>query len=313
MSSVFEKYECENQISINEFLERKAGEMTTLDTRGDAHEKVDKKKRYSQIIECLEIGQEMTAKEIAVMMMEKGYIPTTKDGYIIKSGTISKIAGKFYLSSVVDITNDKVKKNNNNGGIGIDLGLKYFATVSNGKIYKNINKSIGIKKIEKRLRREQRCFSRKYENLKRGDNIKRANIQKQKLKVQKLYHKLQNIRSDYVNKVIAEIVKTKPSYIAIEDLNVSGMMKNKYLAKSIASQKFYLFRKKLKWKCDENGIELRIVDRWYPSSKKCNCCGSIKNDLKLSDRVYKCNCGYVEDRDLNASLNLIDSLAYRIA
>ena len=138
-----------------------------------------------------------------------------------------------------------------------------------------------------------------------------ANIQK--LKVQKLYHRLDNIRTDYINKTIAEIVKTKPSYITIEDLNVSGMMKNKHLSKAVASQKLYEFRTKLKVKCDANGIELRIVDRWYPSSKLCHRCGAIKKDLKLSDRIYKCDCGYIEDRDFNASLNLRDAVTYGIA
>jgi putative transposase len=124
---------------------------------------------------------------------------------------------------------------------------------------------------------------------------------------------MDNIRTDYVNKTIAEIVKTKPSYITIEDLNVSGMMKNRHLSKAVASQKFYEFRTKLKIKCDENNIELRIVDRFYPSSKMCHCCGAIKKDLKLSDRIYKCDCGYIEDRDLNAAFNLRDATIYKIA
>lgn len=202
--------------------------------------------------------------------------------------------------------------NNSNDGIGIDLGLKDFAIVFNGETYKNINKSAKIKKLEKKLRREQRCLSRKYENLKKGESTQK-NIQKQKLKVQRLYHKMNNIRADYINKSIVEIVKTKPSYITIEDLNVSGMMKNGHLSKAVASQKFYEFRTKLKMKCDENGIELRIVDRFYPSSKICHCCGAIKKDLKLSDRIYRCDCGYVKDRDLNAALNLKDALIYEVA
>ena len=121
------------------------------------------------------------------------------------------------------------------------------------------------------------------------------------------------IRTDYVNQTIAEIVKTKPSYITMEDLNVKGMMKNRHLAKAVASQKFYEFRIKLKAKCEENGIELRVVDRFYPSSKKCHCCGRIKKNLKLSDRIYQCDCGYVEDRDFNASLNLRDAKTYKTA
>ena len=181
------------------------------------------------------------------------------------------------------------------------------------KMYKNINKSARLKKLEKQLRREQKCLSRKYEYLKKGESTQRANIQKQKLKVQKLHHKMDNIRTDHINKTIAEIVKTKPSYITIEDLNVTGMMKNRHLSKAVASQKFYEFRTKLQIKCNENGIELRVVDRWYPSSKTCHCCGAVKKDLKLSDRIFKCSCGYVEDRDLNAALNLRDALTYEVA
>ena len=221
-------------------------------------------------------------------------------------------AGRYYVSVLVEIP-DTEASTTNSEGIGIDLGLKDFAIVSNGKIYKNINKSVRLKKFEKRLHREQKCLSRKYENLKKGEPTQKNNIQKQRLKVQKLHHKIDNIRTDYINKTIAEIVKTKPSYITIEDLNVSGMMKNRHLSKAVASQKFYEFRVKLKAKCDENGIELRVVDRWYPSSRICHCCGSVKKDLKLSDRVYRCACGYSEDRDFNASLNLRDAVTYEIA
>ena len=227
-----------------------------------------------------------------VRIKEKGYIPTTKDGYIIKSGSVSIKVDKFYVSVLVEIPDAQIA-NNSNDGIGIDLGLKDFAIVSNGKTYKNINKSARLKKLEKQLIREQRCLSRKYENLKKGEVTQRANIQKQKLKVQKLHHKIDNVRTDYINKTIAEIVKTKPSYITIED--------------------FYEFRAKLQSKCNENGIELRVVARWYPSSKMCHRCGRIKRDLKLSDRIYRCECGYVEDRDFNAALNLRDAITYEVA
>ena len=247
-----------------------------------------------------------------VRIKEKGYIPTTKDGYMIKSGTVSVKAGRFYVSVLVEIPDINID-NNSNEGIGIDLGLKDFAIVSNGKTYRNINKSAGLKKLEKQLIREQRSLSRKYENLKKGESTQRANIQKQKLKVQKLHHKMDNIRTDYINKTIAEIVKTKPSYITIEDLNVKGMMKNRCLSKAVASQKFYEFRTRLKAKCDENGIELRVADRFYPSSKTCHHCGSVRKNLKLSDRIYRCECGYVADRDLNAALNLKDAKTYKIA
>ena len=247
-----------------------------------------------------------------VRLKEKGYIPTSKDGYIIKSGTISMKAGRYYVSALVEVT-DPVRDSCFSDGVGIDLGLKNLAFISNGTVYRNINKTARIRKLEKQLRREQRKLSRKYENLKKGESTQKANIRKQKLKVQKLHQRLENIRTDYINKTISEIVKTKPSHITVEDLNVSGMMKNRHLSKAVASQKFYEFRTKLKTKCEEFGIELRIVSRWYPSSKTCHCCGHIKKDLKLSDRVYRCACGYIEDRDFNAALNLRDAETYEIA
>lgn len=247
-----------------------------------------------------------------VRIKEKGYIPTTKDGYVIKSGSVSMKADRYYVSVLIEIPDNKID-NNFNEGIGIDLGLKDLAITSNGKTYKNINKTVRLKKLEKQLIREQRSLSRKYENLKKGEFTQKSNIQKQKIKVQRLYHRIDNIRTDYINKTIAEIVKTKPSYITIEDLNIKGMMKNRHLSKAVASQKFYEFRAKLQTKCKEYGIELRVVNRWYPSSKRCYHCGCIKNDLRLSDRIYRCSCGYIDDRDLNAALNLKDAIAYEIA
>ena len=252
-----------------------------------------------------------------VRLKEKGYIPTTKSGYVIKSGTVSCKAGRYYVSVLID-TPDTENTQLNDFGLGIDLGVKEFAVISNGIVKKNINKTAKLKKIEKQLKREQRCLSRKYEDLKKHNNkmkgeVTRQNIQKQVLKVQKLHQRINNIRTDYINKCVNEIVKTKPSYIAIENLNVKGMMKNRHLSKAVASQKFYEFRTKLEAKCKELGIELRIVDRWYPSSKLCHECGCIKKDLKLSDREYICECGYHADRDYNASLNLRDAISYKIA
>ena len=247
-----------------------------------------------------------------VRIKEKGYIPTTKDGYVIKSGHVSIKADRYYVSVLIEIPDKRIASNSGEG-IGIDLGLKDFVIVSNGKTYKNINKSARLKKLEKKLSREQRSLSRKYENQKKGESTQKRNIQKQRLKIQKLHHRIDNIRTDYINKTIAEIVKTKPSHITIEDLNVSGMMKNKHLSKAVASQKFYEFKTKLLAKCKENGIELRIVDRWFPSSKTCHCCKNIKKDLKLSDRLFRCDCGYIEDRDFNAALNLRDATTYEVA
>ena len=253
-----------------------------------------------------------------VRLKEKGYIPTNPNTHIIKSGTVSYKAGRYYISVLAE-EQEQSKPLLNNFGIGVDLGVKDFAICSNGKAYNNINESSQIRKLEKKLKREQRGLSRKYEDYKKlNKNLKgvatRQNIQEQTLKVQKLHLRLKQIRSDYINKVISELVKTKPMWITIEDLNVGGMMKNRHLSKAIAQQKFFEFRTKLSVKCKEYGIELRIVDRFYPSSKTCHNCGCIKSDLKLSDRVYHCNeCGYIEDRDFNASLNLRDCLIYKLA
>lgn len=246
-----------------------------------------------------------------VRLKEKGYIPTTKSVLVIRSGTISEKAGKYYVSVLVDVPQQKVEKPTNQG-MGIDLGIKELAVCSNGQTFSNINKTREVKRLEKKLRREQRSLSRMYENNKKGKSAQK-NIQKQKRKVQKIHQRLSNIRTDYINQTIAKIVKTKPSYIAIEDLNIKGMMKNRRLSKTIQQQKLYEFRTKLTNKCHQNNIELRIVDRWFPSSKICNCCGKIKKDLKLSMRTYICECGYKADRDYNASLNLRDCEEYKIA
>lgn len=255
-----------------------------------------------------------------VRLKEKGYIPINAK---LTSGTVSRKADRYYVSVLVE-ENIQIQNNNNkntNKGIGIDLGIKDFAIVSNIESpYKNINKTNKVKKLEKKLKRNQRKLSRKYESLKiRNKNnkegeITRQNIQKQILMVQKLHQKLTNIRENYVNQVVNEIVKTKPSFITIEDLNVKGMMKNRHLARAIAQQKFYTFKTKLQYKCLLNGIELRIVGRFYPSSKLCSECGSINTTLKLSDRIYICSeCGCVIDRDKNASINLANAKTYKIA
>lgn len=245
-------------------------------------------------------------------LKEKGYIPTTKDGYIITSGTLDCVANRFYITVLVDVPDKGIIKNGGTG-LGIDLGIKDFAICSNGVTFKNVNKSTKVKKLEKRLRREQRRLSRKHQHKKKGETTQNKNIQKQRERLQQIYRALTNIRNDYVKQTVSKIVKTKPSYVTIEDLNVKGMMKNKHLAKAVANQNFYEFRKMLTEQCHQNGIEIRVVDRWYPSSKTCNCCGKVKNNLKLSDRTFRCECGYVADRDFNASLNLRDAKTYKIA
>ena len=259
-----------------------------------------------------------------VRLKEFGYIPVNS---MVKSGTVSQKADRYYVSILVEERDIKISNSNigikisntNNEGLGIDLGIKEFVVCSDGIKFKNINKTLTVKKIEKTLKREQRKLSRKYESLKtRNKNIREGratsqNIQKQIVKVQKLHQRLRNIRTDYINKTVFSIVKQKPSYITIEDLAVSNMMKNKHLSKAIASQKFFEFKTKLMSKCKQNNIELRIVDRFYPSSKTCSNCGKIKKDLKLSDRIYKCDCELAIDRDLNASINLKNAKEYKIA
>ncbi|MGU8763681.1 RNA-guided endonuclease InsQ/TnpB family protein [Clostridium perfringens] len=250
-----------------------------------------------------------------VRLKEFGYIPINS---MVKSGTVSKKADRYYVSILVEERDIKIS-NTNNEGLGIDLGIKEFVVCSDGIKFKNINKTLTVKKIEKKLKREQRKLSRKYESLKtRNKNIREGrttsqNIQKQIVKVQKLHQRLTNIRTDYINKTVANIVKQKPSYITIEDLNVKGMMKNKHLSKAIASQKFFEFKNKLVFKCKQNDVELRVVDRFYPSSKTCSNCGKVNKDLKLSDRIYRCNCGLAIYRDLNASINLKNAKEYKIA
>lgn len=246
-----------------------------------------------------------------VKVKEFGYIPTNSK---VVSGTVTEKNGRYYVSVLCEVEVEQNLKPKTQA-IGIDLGIKDFAVCSNGMVFKNINKTRAIKKLEKKLKREQRKLSRKYEILKkRGGTATKQNISKQKLKVARLHERLTNIRTDYINKVVSQLIEQNPSSITIEDLNIKGMMSNKHLSKSISQQKFYEFRVKLTDKCNQNDIELRIVDRWYPSSKTCSQCGSYKSDLKLSDRTYKCNeCGIEIDRDFNASLNLKYATTYKLA
>lgn len=192
-----------------------------------------------------------------------------------------------------------------NEGIGIDLGIKDLAICSDGNTYKNINKTDKVKKLEKRKRRLQRSISRRYEKNKKGESYcKTSNTIKREKELLKVTKRLTNIRHNYLHQTTSEIVKRKPSFICIEDLNVSGMMKNKHLSKAVQEQKFYEFRRQIEYKSGWNNIPVIIADRFFPSSKLCSCCGHIKKDLKLSDRVYRCECGNIIDRDFQASLNL---------
>ena len=247
-----------------------------------------------------------------VRVKEYGYIPKNAN---IKSGTISKIANRYFLSLVIEVDDIVKTENTSAKGLGIDLGIKDTAICSNGMVFRNINKTKKIKKIKKKLKREQRKMSRSIEYSK-SKKIKLKdlrNFNKKKLRLQKIFYRLNCIRDDYNNKIVDEITRAKLKYITIEDLKISNMMKNKHLSKTIQEQNFYAIRNKLINKCKERNIELRLVDTFYPSSKTCSCCGSVKKDLKLNDRIYKCSsCGLEIDRDYNASINLEKAKVYKI-
>ena len=192
-----------------------------------------------------------------------------------------------------------------NEGVGVDLGIKDLAICSDKNKYQNINKTQRVKKLEKRKRRLQRSVSRRYEKNKKGVSYcKTRNIIKREKELLKVVKRLTNIRQNYLHQTTSEIVKRKPSFICMEDLNVSGMMKNKHLSKAVQKQGFYEFRRQIKYKSEWNNIPVIMADRFFPSSKLCSCCGNIKKDLKLSDRIYKCKCGNIIDRDFQACLNL---------
>ena len=241
-------------------------------------------------------------------------LPRIQKGQHYSNPRITYDGKYWYLSVGYEVIDKQVSLTDES--IGIDLGVKYLAVCSNGKKYKNINKTKRVKQLKRKLRKAQRRLSRKMEHHIIGYDSKRKpiydrplyncrNFQKQKKEIQLLYRKLTNIRNNYLHQTTSEIVKTKPSRIIMEDLNITGMMKNSHLAKSIAEEKFYEFIRQMKYKCQLYGIEFLQVNRFYPSSKRCSGCGNIKRNLKLSDRIYRCDCcGLTIDRDYNASLNL---------
>ena len=235
-----------------------------------------------------------------VRLAEHGRIPTDA---AYKNPRISFDGLNWWISVGIEYPNREEQPSND--GIGIDLGIKDFAVCSDTSRYKNINKTQTVKKLEKRRCRLQRSVSRKYEKNKKGGSYCKTNniIKKEKLLL-KVNHRLADIRKNYLNQTTSEIVNRKPRFICIEDLNVSGMMKNRHLSRAVQNQGFFEFRKQLAYKCSDNGIQLIAADRFYPSSKLCSCCGRIKKDLKLSDRIYRCSCGNIIDRDFQAALNL---------
>ena len=235
-----------------------------------------------------------------IKLSEYNYIPINRKYY---NPRIKFDGANWWIT--VGIEYEDTTKISSNEGIGIDLGIKDLAICSDGNKYQNINKTQKVKKIEKRKRRLQRSISRKYEKNKKGESYcKTSNIIKREKELLKINHRLTNIRQNYLHQITSEIIKREPSFICIEDLNVSGMMKNKHLSKAVQQQGFYEFRRQIEYKSAWNNISVIIADRFFPSSKLCSCCGTIKKDLKLSDRIYKCGCGNVIDRDYQAALNL---------
>lgn len=243
----------------------------------------------------------------SVLLEKIGWIKTSEQLPMNKRYVNPRISfdGKYWYISV-GIEKKYYKQELSNEILGIDIGIKNLAVISTGKIYKNINQTRKVRKIENRLRRLQRNISRKYEMNKEGTQfVKTCNIYKLEKTIRQIHRKLANIRQNHIHQTTTGIVKTKPSKIVVETLNVKGMMKNKHLAKSVAQQKFYEFKRQLQYKCEEYGIRFVEADRFYPSSKLCYECGHKKVDLKLTDRIYHCEkCGYTADRDYNASLNL---------
>ena len=237
-----------------------------------------------------------------VRLSEKRRIPTNCK-YSNPRVTFDGI--NFWISVGIEVEDNLEIPTNN--GVGIDLGIKDLAICSDKYVYKNINKTKEVKKIEKKRRRLQRQVSRKYETNKEGRSYKEtSNIKKLKKELLKVNRRLTNIRHNYLHQTTTEIINRKPIFIVLENLNVKGMMKNKHLAKAVQQQCFYEFYRQIQYKCLWNNIKFIEADRFYPSSKTCSECGSIKKDLKLSEREYICEeCGCVIDRDYNASVNLM--------
>ena len=252
-------------------------------------------------------------KENKLVRIEKiGWIKTNEQLPINIKYSNPRISydNKYWYISV-GIEQQEIREELTDVSLGIDLGIKELAVCSNGTVFKNINKTKIVKKLEKKLKRLQRKVSRKYEKNKTqkgGENRcqynKTKNIIKLEKRIQHLHRRLANIRNNHIHQSTTSIVRTKPYRVVIEDLAVSNMMRNKHLSDAIRKQCFYEFRRQLEYKCKFRGIKLVIADRFYPSSKICSQCGTIKKDLKLKDRIYQCSCGLHIDRDLNASINL---------
>ena len=256
-------------------------------------------------------------------LKEFGYLPVTGSGdeFSAKSVVIKSNAGRYYISLTVEV-DEKSRYNRDlegayaykEDGLGIDLGVKDLAILSDGEVFENINKSKKVRWLEKKLRREQRCLSRKIlAKKKREKDASERNLDKQRRKVQKVHQRIQNIRENHENQVVSAIVRKNPKFVTLEDLCVKGMLKNRHLSRHVAAERFYSLRLKLERKCANRGIEVRLVPRFYPSSKLCHECGWKYTELKLKEREWTCqNCGHHHDRDLNAALNLRDAKEFSV-
>ena len=284
-------------LAYKKFFDKKAGFPKHKSRKSNIsfYVNYESMKKTQNGVQCEKLGNIKTAEPLPKLLKgEEHYLNPhiSYDGKYWYIGFTRKI--KTYKTEL----NDSI--------IGIDLGIKNLATCSNGKTYKNINKTKRVKKLKKKLKSLQRKVSKKYLINKVGNKyIKTENIIKLERKIKLINRTLTNIRINYTHQITTEIVKTKPSKIVMETLRVTNMLKNKYLSKAIAEQSFYRFTYFIEYKCKLYGIEFVKADMFYPSSKICSCCGEIKKDLKLKDRTYKCNhCGLEIDRDYNASINL---------
>ena len=247
-------------------------------------------------------------RESSVLLEKVGWVSIKKNqiplGKKYSNPRVSYDGKYWYVAVGVEMEKPELELTGES--LGIDVGIKDLAVCSNGKVYKNINKSKGMRKKEKKLRRLQRQVSRKYEMNKSGGKfVKTSNIVKLEKQIKLVHREISNTRNNYLHQTTSEIVKTKPSRVVMETLNIRGMMSNRHLAKAIGKQGLYEFRRQLKYKCEFNGIEFVEADTWYPSSKTCSKCGHVKTRLSLSERTYICEeCGCVIDRDYNASINL---------
>lgn len=221
-------------------------------------------------------------------------LQTYKDS--IRSATMSKTkSGNYFLSILIDIPQDEIVKFRQTGeSVGIDLGVKDFVITSDGEVFENKH---FLKKQENKIKKLQRQLSRKA----KGSN----NREKARIKLAKAHERLVNQRENYIHSVVNELL-TYYDTICMEDLNVSGMLKNHHLAKAIQEVGFFRFKSVLLDKLVNNGKRAVFVDRFYPSSKTCSCCGYVYRKLTLKEREWKCpDCGEIHDRDLNAAMNIL--------